>query len=74
MMLYSGAASWLAPTLAPTIAVIVAHVLTRLKLSEIHVLVNSRLTTALVLIKTLQRKLGLPEDDGSDVLSHKEIP
>lgn len=63
----------IAAVLGP-VAVIVGHLLARsdrrtraeqatVKLAEIHVLVNSRLTTALEHIKVLEQKLGIETID-----------
>ena len=42
---------------APTLAVVVASILTRRKIQEVHILVNSRLTKALERIDALEKQL-----------------
>jgi hypothetical protein len=47
----------------PTLFVIASYLLARRKIEQIHVLVNSRLSAALTEIRSLKKRLGIPEDD-----------
>jgi hypothetical protein len=48
---------------APTVAVAVGWFLTRVKLDQVHVLVNSRLDEALKRIDELEKRLEIPPED-----------
>ncbi len=54
-----------AALIAPTAAVIVAHFITKRRLTQIHVLVNSRLTEALKEIQDLKITLSRERDSAA---------
>lgn len=47
----------------PSVAVIVAFLLTRMKIQQVHILVNSQMKAALEKIDYLEKRLSVPEED-----------
>jgi len=52
--------------LAPTLAVVVTYLLTRKKIQEIHIIVNSKMTEALNRIVSLEHKLNIKAGEDPD--------